>query len=95
MSLFNQMKNNNNNNIKNINQLIILQNKIKNVDKYTIIVDNKCICDIFLLNGKIKKFFSYTNNSLYNKEKDINPQLTIIKDIFSKNIINLGISITD
>ena len=95
MSLYNQLKNNSNNNIKNINQLIIIQNKIKNVDKYTIIVDNKNLCDIFLLNGKIKKIFSYTNNSLYNKEKDINPQLTIIKDIFNKNIINLGISITD
>jgi len=75
-------------NNNNLNNFIIINNKMKNLDRHTISVDGQKILDVFISNGKIKKIFSYNNNKIYNKEKDITLQLNSIKDFISSKFKN-------
>lgn len=86
--IFNQILSLYHSNSNNTNNFIIIENKTKNLDKHTIYVDGQKILDVFISNGKIKKVFSYNNNIIYNKEKDITLQLNSIKDFISNKFKN-------
>ena len=71
----------------------LFQIKDKNKDIKTIIMEDKTILDIYFFKDKIKKIYTYEQNLISKKNKDIIAQLNTIENIFEKKLLILGLNI--